>query len=532
MGENFGEYEIEGRIGAGGMAEVYVATRRGAEGFKKRVCLKRVLTGDERDGDLVRHFQDEARLAAHLHHPTIAAVHDLGEVDGKWFMSMELVDGLDLRTLVTALKVRGEALPLEAILQVAHDVASALAYAHGLVIDGKPAGIVHRDVTPSNVLVSIHGEIKLADFGIAKASTRVHRTRTGVVKGKVPYMAPEQALGDALDQRTDLFALGVMLYELCAGRRPHDGATDLDTLTNAQKGRREPLSRLAPSVPFELVSLIDRMLAPKPAGRPNDANAVLDALGALSPAPGARRTIAALVVSARDPRGRRAPRRADGAPETRAARARPAAAASADALEGPTLVGMPPTLEPTQRSRATAARPRAGSGTLVQFALGFIVVFATGTIGLGALTLAFAGDRIAELALGAPHQAPSAPVAAPELATDLAPKPPEDAPVDLPVLPARPAPVDAPPPSTHVARPRAEARHAPRSRAGHLSVFAFPFGDVEIDGVQMGRAPVSLSIAEGEHRVVVSSGDRLVTRTASVRRGQTTRVEIDVTDAD
>src|SRR6187402_661079 len=119
MSEHFGDYEIEGRIGAGGMAEVYVATKRGVEGFKKRVCLKRVLTGEEADGDLVRHFQDEARLAAHLHHPTIAAVHDLGEVDGKWFMSMELVDGVDLRTLVRALEARNERLPLEVVLQVA-----------------------------------------------------------------------------------------------------------------------------------------------------------------------------------------------------------------------------------------------------------------------------------------------------------------------------------------------------------------------------------------------------------------------------
>lgn len=543
MGEHFGDYEIEGRIGAGGMAEVYVATRRGAEGFKKRVCLKRVLTGDERDGDLVRHFQDEARLAAHLHHPTIAAVHDLGQVDGKWFMSMELVEGIDLRTLVTALKARGERAPLEVVFQVAQDVSTALAYAHGLVIDGKPAGIVHRDVTPSNVLLSIHGEIKLADFGIAKASTRLHRTRTGVVKGKVPYMAPEQALGDALDQRTDLFALGVMLYELCAGRRPHDGATDLDTLTNAQKARREPLSKIAPDVPFELVSLIDRMLAPKPAGRPNDAQAVLDALAGMPSSSSARRTIAALVVSARDPRKQSmAPRRADGAPETRAAGVRLARNATVEALDGPTMVSAP-TLEPTTlHSSETSAAPRASSTVLAQFALGFGVVFTLGALGLLAIVLVFAGDRIAEAAVGSSSPTPSAPIAvAPQVAAIAPPKPPEEA----PQVRATPAPiVDAPPPSSpRRSRPRSERsderpersdeRHvSSRPHTGHLAVLAFPFGDVDIDGDHAGRAPVDRELSEGEHTVVVTNGDRRISRTATVRRGQTTHLEIDLMGAD
>ena len=528
MGEHFGEYEIEGRIGAGGMAEVYVATRRGAEGFRKRVCLKRVLTGDEQDNDLVRHFQDEARLAAHLHHPTIAAVHDLGEVDGKWFMSMELVEGLDLRTLVASLRARGERVPLEVVQEVAKDVLTALAYAHGLVIDGEPAGIVHRDVTPSNVLVSIHGEVKLADFGIAKASTRVHRTRTGVVKGKVPYMAPEQALGDELDQRTDLFALGVLLYELCAGRRPHDGATDLDTLTNAQKARREPLSKLAPEVPFELVSLIDRMLAPKPAGRPANARAVLDVLEAM-PMPGtARRTIAALVTRARDPRARTAEaRRADGAPETRAALVRHS---PAEVLDGPTVVGVPDVLETTHHSELSEVRPPSSGRTLAQFALGFGSVFSVGALVLAALVLVFAGDRIALLA--AAPSGPLTPAATAPVALDLAPKPPEE-PAQAPAAPlAMPAPVPQHLASDRAPRRPESRRESSEARPGRLAIVVFPFGDVEIDGVARGRAPIEIAATEGDHTIVALNGERRIERTASVRRGRTEHVVIDLMDGD
>src|SRR5262245_28410173 len=134
MGERFGQYEIEGRLGAGGMAEVYVARRAGPEGFVKRVCLKPVLADAEGDRDAVAQFHDEARLCAHLHHPAIAAVHELGEVDGKWFMAMELVDGMDLRSLVSSLRARSQKLPADVALHVVRSVAEGLAYAHGLTI--------------------------------------------------------------------------------------------------------------------------------------------------------------------------------------------------------------------------------------------------------------------------------------------------------------------------------------------------------------------------------------------------------------
>ncbi|UJR78615.1 Serine/threonine protein kinase [Sandaracinus amylolyticus] len=295
MPERFGAYEIEKRLGAGGMAEVFLAQRRGPEGFAKRVALKRVLPGYNQDPEFVRLFQDEARLAARLDHPHIAGIHDFGEVEGTWFMAMEYVDGSDLRTLLSGLGKLSQPMPTDLVLLVAADLASALLYAHEVEIDGRPARIIHRDVTPSNILVSTDGAIRLADFGIAKAASHGHHTRTGIVKGKVPYMPPEQALGENMDHRVDLFALGVVLFECLAGKRPYVGVTELDTLQKISKGQHARLNDLAPHTPPALAEVVERLIRPDPSARFENAADVLDALAASPPPTNARRLLGNLV---------------------------------------------------------------------------------------------------------------------------------------------------------------------------------------------------------------------------------------------
>ena len=547
MGERFGDYEIEGRLGAGGMAEVYVARRAGPEGFVKRVCLKRVLAGNETDRETVAQFHDEARLCAHLRHPGIAAVHELGQVDGKWFMAMELVDGLDLRSLVATLRARGATLPVDVAIHVVRHVAEALAYAHALSIDGRAIGIVHRDVTPSNVLLSVHGEVKLADFGIARSSVRTHRTRSGVVKGKVPYMAPEQALGETLDRRTDLFALGVVAFELLTGRRPHDGQTDLDTLTNAQRGRRPPLRELAPHAPAEVVSLTTKLLAARPEDRPDSADEVARVLGGVATTRDVRRALAALVDDARRSRA--------GAPATRARGHR--ARVPVDGATGPTqaepdaplVIDDGPTevasigAEPEGTNDSVSAIVRAPQkGRNAQFALGFVATLILGSLGLGVIALAMGGDRIsraiaetrvdrsasdlasAPAATSEPPKPARTPLAAP------APSSPIEADVPLEPLESPPAaPRTAPHSARHSEAPRAPSASPPDAPSfGRIQVVAVPFGEVTLDGREVGRAPLTTTVESGRHLVVVTNGSARIERRVSVEPGGTAHVVVDL----
>ncbi len=291
----FGPYELLRRLGAGGMAETYLAVRRGPGGFEQHVCVKRILPAFEQDAEFVRLFLDEARLSARLRHANIVQVLDFGVVDGSHFLALELVEGLDLRALLKALAREQASLPTDLVSYLAFEVGNALDYAHRAGQDGHVAGIVHRDVSPSNVLLSEAGEVKLGDFGIAKAMNTPGVTRSGVLKGKVPYMAPEYARTAQVDARGDLFALGVMLYECLAGRRPFDGTTDLDTLTRITQGRHVPLAEAAPTTPRGLVDAVERLLLPDPEARFPNAPSLLDALVDVAPPPTARRILGELV---------------------------------------------------------------------------------------------------------------------------------------------------------------------------------------------------------------------------------------------
>jgi serine/threonine protein kinase len=263
-GTPVGKYEIVRKIATGGMAEIYLARARGTAGFEKLVVLKRILPHLASDPSFVNMFLDEARLAATLQHPNIADVYDVGD-DGAYFFTMEYIHGQDVRALRHAERARGQRVPLAIALAVVHGTLAALDYAHDKRgTDGVPLGLVHRDVSSSNVLVSYDGAVKLVDFGIARATGAQHKTRTGTLKGKIPYMSPEQARGLAMDRRSDLFSLGVVLYELTVGRRPFRGESDFAILEKIVHYGAKPPAQVVNGYPPELEAIAMKLLARDP----------------------------------------------------------------------------------------------------------------------------------------------------------------------------------------------------------------------------------------------------------------------------
>jgi serine/threonine protein kinase len=216
-GQRLGRYQLIKRLAIGGMAEIFLARVVGLEGFEKRVVLKSILAQHATDEEWVQMFLEEARLAATLQHPNIAQVFDVGRDRNVHFFTMEYVRGADVRRIMKAAERRG-GVPLEVAVAIVIGAAAGLHYAHDKTDDaGRPLGIVHRDVSPANVLVSEDGAVKVVDFGIAKAALRRAATRTGTIKGKAGWISPEQCRGDRLDRRSDIFALGILLYELTTG---------------------------------------------------------------------------------------------------------------------------------------------------------------------------------------------------------------------------------------------------------------------------------------------------------------------------
>ena len=257
-----GKYRLIKLIAAGGMAEVYLARQAGAAGFEKQVCLKRILPHLARDKQFVDMFLNEARLAAQLDHPNIVSIFDLGESNGNYFIAMEFIDGPSLRSVAKRAAELNELLPVAEVLKVIAQAAGGLQYAHDLAdARGQPLGLVHRDISPDNILVHRNGTVKVVDFGIAKAAGGAGATRTGTLKGKVAYMPPEQLRGETLDRRVDVFALGVVLFELLAGHRPWDAPSEVALIGRIMTEDAQPLSELRDDATPELVHIVQRALA-------------------------------------------------------------------------------------------------------------------------------------------------------------------------------------------------------------------------------------------------------------------------------
>jgi len=261
-------YRVVERIDVGGMAEVYRGLFSTLEGIQKEVAIKRVLPHLTRNEKFVRMFLDEARTSMVLNHANIVQVFDVGRAAGTYFIVMEYVDGHNLRRIFQRASERGMRIPVEIAVYIMIEVCKALAHAHERKgPDGKPLGIVHRDVSPPNVLISKAGEVKLTDFGLAKAATQVEHTDPGVVKGKFSYLSPEAAEGAQIDCRADIFSAGTVLFELLTGRKLFLGKTDMETVELVRKAQVPPVRRLNPDVPRELERILRRALARDPRKR-------------------------------------------------------------------------------------------------------------------------------------------------------------------------------------------------------------------------------------------------------------------------
>jgi len=556
----FGPFEILRPLGRGGMAETFLAVRRGHEGFQREVCLKRVLPERAAEPGFVRLFQREARFAARLSHPHIAQVFEFGCDEDAWWMSLEYVPGGDLRSL---LKQLGQPLPVDLTLVLALDVLEALACAHDHVVDGQAAGLVHRDVSPSNILLDLQGNFKLADFGIAKPTHRDRikgetgfTTTTGTVKGKAAYMAPEQALGKTVDGRADLWSVGVILYEALSGARPFDGPSDLAIMMAASLGQREPLAKVAPHVPVDLCVIVEKFLAPNPDNRYATAVDAIDAFGNRPSPINGRRRLAEMTTALRrhaseapiaepDPGATRTiydpAQLASMLPELPETAARPSATAEPGNTPSPPIEPTPVGM--ASPSPTTPRQPRRWLPTLVMMA---------GIAGVAVVGWAFATREtmnpgptatpivVPPALVTAPAETPTPPVlpetlargvlapalaAEPDAASSVAPEA-----ATTPTRPGRRTGRDEQPaqqPPTLPSAPTTATTPATTAATGSLRVTAFPWGDVSVDGTGVGRCPVMVNLPVGTHRVVISAGSNSVTRTVRITEGHREEIDID-----
>ncbi len=277
------------------MARLYRGFTYEEDGFRRDVAVKLLLpvADGEKRRRYVQMLTDEFRLVSRLRHPNIVEVYELGEADGELFIAMEYVDGRDLRTSLLRARHRNHPLPVEDAAHLLAEALDGLHHAHTACDEeGRPLGIVHRDVSPANVLVGFDGRVRICDFGIAKARDSQVRTRAGIIKGKVRYMSPEQARGKKLDARSDVFATGSVLYELLTGHPPFTGRNELEIIRAVRRASPPPVQELEPNVPEPLARIVAQAMAPSPQERFADAGAFRDALRTFARAHGSgyRRT--------------------------------------------------------------------------------------------------------------------------------------------------------------------------------------------------------------------------------------------------
>jgi serine/threonine-protein kinase len=260
--QQLGRYQLLDRIAFGGMAEIFRAKTFDQEGRVHMVAVKRVLNHLTQDEDFLRMLVDEARLTALIQHDNVAQVYEFSHTDDEYFIAMEYVDGKDVRVLLERHRVKKAPVAPEHVAWIVMEVAHALHAAHRQRdSNGRAMHIVHRDVSPSNVLLSYNGEVKLCDFGIAKATLTRVQTKTGVIKGKVKYMSPEQAMGRRLDHRSDLFSLGTVMYEMLTMEAPFQAATEVELIFAVRDAMKRSAREIVPSIPEELNDILDKLMS-------------------------------------------------------------------------------------------------------------------------------------------------------------------------------------------------------------------------------------------------------------------------------
>lgn len=489
----FGDYRLETLLARGGMAEIFRARRAGNEAGST-VCVKRIRPefGDDREFEEM--FLREARIASVLDHPNIVAVHEYDRHEGRLFLVMEFVDGVDLRHVLRAASERGLSLPVEFVFHVMRGLLAALDHAQNLVVDGEARPVVHRDVSPHNLLVSRTGEVKLTDFGIAKARGVTSATRTGVLKGKLAYLSPEQAAGGKVGATSDLFCAGIVMWEMLAGRRLMRGANEKEILARAIKAEVKPLPWLAPGIR----GFLDRLLAKEPADRFPTAREASDALGTLEERFAVREGAS---IAARIVQGVISGDDASGNTGLMTPRGEPRDGEVAPMMaEGKTRTTLEDIPAPTNVGRGG----RAVRGAILAAVL--IAVFGAGAGGF-VLGGSGGGEEVAteistgETAIPAEASETSAPIVQRAVGTPDAGVRGGDAP--------------------------GEAAEEDRAGRGFLDVNFRPWAKVRIDGRPAGTTPLKrVRLSEGKHRVTLTNAPAGYSKTftVNVANGRTTRL--------
>jgi tRNA A-37 threonylcarbamoyl transferase component Bud32 len=529
-----GKYQLLKRIAAGGMAEIFVAKVTGLPGFDKIVVIKRILPQLATNNEFIQMFLDEARIAATLQHPNIVQMYDIGAVDGNYFISMEYLFGEDLRTLLKALKAQHRWIPIEHALSVVIGMCAGLHYAHEKAgFDGKKLGIVHRDVTPQNVFVTFDGSVKIVDFGIAKATNRFGETRYGGLKGKIPYMSPEQCKSEPLDRRSDVYSIGIMLYELTTATRLYKGASEFEVLKKIVEDRVTPPSLLRPGYDKDLEAIVLKALAKKREERYQSARELQADLEAF--AREHKLTVSPIALSGfmeevfpgkveawhdAQAHGKdlathiaeRAEESQSGAGAGSGPSGSGGAAADDDFDAAGMLAPSPPGHTPTAAGQVLGGAPRAidelppARSASKRWLIGGALVAA-----VAAAAVAFAVLRKSPPAEPS-TQAVAAPAGADAGAVALAELQPPDA---APAVEVALAPPDAGAPG--VAGP-----------TGKLSVTSKPNGVlVSVDGVERGKAPLELELPTGDHEITGElAGHGTDRERVKIKARKTTRVRL------
>jgi eukaryotic-like serine/threonine-protein kinase len=488
--QRLGKYRLDRRLGAGGMAEVFLATVEGPEGFTKRVAIKRVLPHLTENKNFVAMFLDEAKLAARFAHPNIVQIYELGISDDQYFVVMEYVAGAMMARLCAECQALGRTLPPTHVAKIIAAACDGLDYAHEFVdVDGTPLGIVHRDVSPHNLMLSYDGVLKLLDFGIAKAASNLHRTMSTTLKGKLAYMSPEQAQQNVtLDRRSDIFSLGVTLFELLSGVRPYRGKNELELLNAIVYGEPPDLHSVSPDIPDELADIVHRAM---------------------------RKDREERYATARE-------MRAD--LEKFMAAHRP--------VDAPALGALLREIIPAKEAFSdTLPGELAGDGTTVQLErspsrprrTGRAVMVAAAALGATSGVLGWREWQARKTPPTPKTTASVASAAAPPPAVQAAPAV-EATQTDTTNAPSRRSSRPAP------ARPRPPERGNAKLRQGELWVFVQPFGEVFVDGESKGLTPLDgpLSLAEGTHTLRVVGRTRSKSERITIEAGKTQRLNIDL----
>ena len=273
-------YSITERVDAGGMAEVFRGVAESLQGFKKNVAIKRILPSLAKNEKFVSMFLDEAKLSLYLQHANIVQVFDIGQSENSYFLVMEFVNGCNLKTIIEHYNKTGKRFEVNVAIYLMLECCKALNYAHHMENpeNGEPLHIVHRDISPPNILISKMGEVKVVDFGLAKANSQIESTDPGIVKGKFSYLSPEAASGQMVDKRTDIFALGIILWEMLTGERLFYGDSDYQTVELVRRAHIPSISAINPKVEKELEDIVNTALARKPDQRYSEAADFSDAL--------------------------------------------------------------------------------------------------------------------------------------------------------------------------------------------------------------------------------------------------------------